>query len=150
MMRMSHTLPAAIALAFALGLPAAQAQTQGQAPEQSQGQSQAPAQGQSGGQGNASSVAPAPEAGEADFDDAEKAAFADAHQEVMSIREEYVERIGDAEDREQATQLQQEANEKMVGAVDEAGIDVELYGQIARAASQDSELAEELREEMDE
>lgn len=85
----------------------------------------------------------------ADFSEDQLEQFADAHGEVMEIRDDYTERLQEADGREQAMELQEEANEKMVSAVTDTGLSVEEYGQIARAASNDTELAERIQEMME-
>jgi len=84
----------------------------------------------------------------ADFSEDQLENFAEAHGEVMEIRDDYTQRLQEAEGREQAMSLQEEANEKMVSAVTDTGLSVEEYGQIARAASNDTELAERIQEMM--
>lgn len=84
----------------------------------------------------------------ADFSEDQLENFAEAHSNVMEIRDEYTQRLQEAEGREQAMSLQEEANEKMVSAVTDTGLSVEEYGQIARAASNDTELAERIQSMM--
>lgn len=71
--------------------------------------------------------------------------FADAHSAVMEIRDEYTQRLQQAEDRDRAMELQEEANERMVEAVTDTGLSVERYGQIARQAASDTELSERIQ-----
>ncbi|PWG65776.1 DUF4168 domain-containing protein [Sediminicurvatus halobius] len=84
----------------------------------------------------------------ADFSEDQLESFAEAHGEVMEVRDDYTQRLQEAEGREQAMSLQEEANEKMVEAVTDTGLSVEEYGQIARAASNDTELAERIQQMM--
>lgn len=81
----------------------------------------------------------------ADYSSEELERFAEAHSAVMAIRDEYTQRLQEAEDRDQAMELQEEANERMVEAVTDTGLSVEEYGEIARAASGDTELAERIQ-----
>lgn len=86
---------------------------------------------------------------EASFSEETLEQFVEAHSEVMAIRDEYTERLQEAEDRDEAMALQEEANERMVSAVTDTGLSVEEYGQIAQAASADTELAERIEGMMD-
>ena len=63
----------------------------------------------------------------------------------MEIRDDYVERIESTDDRDEAMELEQEANEMMVEAVEDTGLTVDTYSAIAQAASQDSDLAERIQ-----
>jgi len=84
-----------------------------------------------------------------DFSESDLQEFAEAHSSVMEIRDDYTQRLQEAEGREQAMELQEEANERMVEAVTDTGLSVEEYGQIARAASNDTELAERIQSMME-
>ncbi|UEX78967.1 DUF4168 domain-containing protein [Sediminicurvatus halobius] len=75
--------------------------------------------------------------------------FVEAHSGVLAIRDEYTQRLQEADDREQAMALQEEANERMVNAVTDTGLSVEEYGEIARAASGDTELSERIQDMME-
>jgi len=82
---------------------------------------------------------------DADFSDNQLDQFVSAQDEVMEIRDEYVGRIESTDDRDEAMELEQEANEMMVEAVEDTGLTVDTYSAIAQAASQDSELAERIQ-----
>ncbi|MDR9414454.1 MAG: DUF4168 domain-containing protein [Spiribacter salinus] len=82
---------------------------------------------------------------EADFSDDQLDQFVSAQDEVMEIRDDYVERIESTDDRDEAMELEQEANEMMVEAVEDTGLTVDTYSAIAQAASQDSDLAERIQ-----
>lgn len=79
-----------------------------------------------------------------DFNDATLERFAGAWSEVQSIRDEYIGEIQAASDAEQAQSLQQEAQEKMVEAVTDAGVEVSDYNAIATHMGQDPEFAQEI------
>ena len=66
--------------------------------------------------------------------------FAEARAQVQRIREEYIPRIEDAQTRQQAQQLQQTANARMVQAINAAGLDVPTYNEIAESMRANSEL----------
>ena len=85
---------------------------------------------------------------EGNFSDQEINQFVNAQNEVMQIRDEYVQRIGATEDRDEVMELEQEANEMMVDAVEDTGLTVSTYSNIAQAASENPELAERIREIM--
>ncbi|RZU98762.1 DUF4168 domain-containing protein [Spiribacter vilamensis] len=75
--------------------------------------------------------------------------FVEAQNEVMEIRNEYVQRIESTEDREEAMALEQEGNEMMVEAVEDTGLEVDTYSSIAQAASENQELAERIQSKME-
>lgn len=77
-----------------------------------------------------------------DFDEATLERFAGAWNEVQGIRDDYMGEIQAASDAEKAQALQQEAQEKMVEAVTEAGVDVSEYNAIATHMGQDPEFAQ--------
>lgn len=71
--------------------------------------------------------------------------FVQAQQEVESIRGEYLKRAQQAEDQQQAMGLQQEAQQKMVEAVEESGMQVQEYNMVAQVAQQDSGLKKRIK-----
>lgn len=77
-------------------------------------------------------------------------AFVDAHVAVNDVREEYTERLQAAEDQEEAQQLQQEANEAMTSAIEDSGMDVEEYEEVAMAVNADPEVRDEVMQRLDE
>ena len=85
---------------------------------------------------------------ETDFSDQQLDQFVSAQDDVMDIRDEYVQRIEATDDRDEAMALEQEANQMMVEAVEDTGLTVETYSEIAQAASQDMELAERIQDMM--
>ena len=85
---------------------------------------------------------------ETDFSDQQLDQFVSAQDDVMDIRDEYVQRIEATDDRDEAMALEQEANQMMVEAVEDTGLTVETYSEIAQAASQDMELAERIQAKM--
>lgn len=76
------------------------------------------------------------------FDEATLERFAGAWNEVQDIRDQYMGEIQAADDAEEAQALQQQAQEKMVDAVTEAGVEVSEYNEIATRMGQDPEFAE--------
>lgn len=81
-----------------------------------------------------------------DFDDETVERFAQAWTEVQGIRDDYMGRIEAADDAETAQELQSEAQEAMVEAVTDAGVEVSEYNRIAAAMGEDPELAERIRD----
>ncbi len=80
------------------------------------------------------------------FNEEEIRQFADAWDNVLEVRDEYTQRMQQAEDREEASSLQDQANEEMVEAVRDSGISLETYGQIAQTASNSPELVERINQ----
>jgi len=81
----------------------------------------------------------------ADFSDADLQKFADVQDDLEGIRSEYSGRLESTEDPDQAAQLQQEASQKMVQTVQETGLDVETYSNIALAIQSDPELRDKVQ-----
>jgi len=72
--------------------------------------------------------------------DAELKKFMTASVEISKIREEYTERFNNTKDQPIAQQLQEEAQEKMLGAVEDAGLDADSYIQLAERIQTSPEL----------
>lgn len=112
---------AASAAVIALGVTAAQAQTQQPSPAQApetQGASQAAS----------------------DITDEQVNSFALAMNQVSSLNQKYSAQIQGASDDTARAELQQKAASEMSQAVQQAGITPEQYNQIAQAAQGDAEL----------
>lgn len=77
-------------------------------------------------------------------------AFVQAYVRLSEVREEYTARVQAAEDQEEARQLQQEANEAMTTAIEETGLSVEEYQQVALAINADAELRDRVTEMLSE
>ncbi|MCP1727299.1 type IV secretory pathway VirB10-like protein [Natronospira proteinivora] len=121
-----------------LASPLAIAQGQPQPQEQQQQQQQQEAQ-------------PMPQEQEApEVSDSQVEAFVDAYVAVNDVREDYTERLQNAEDQEEAQQLQQEANDAMSDAIAESGMDVEEYQEVAMAVNADPEVREQVTEMLEE
>ena len=78
--------------------------------------------------------------------DAELKKFIHASNEVYKIREEYTERFNNAKDQPIAQQLQTEAQDKMLNAVENAGLDTESYNQLAQRVQTSPELQQRLQQ----
>lgn len=112
---------AASAAVIALGVTAAQAQTQQPTPAAASGNQAAP---------QAAS----------DITDEQVNSFALAMNQVSSLNQKYSAQIQGASDDTARAELQQKAASEMSQAVQQAGITPEEYNQIAQAAQGDAEL----------
>lgn len=72
--------------------------------------------------------------------------FVDAFVAVQGIREDYTERLQAASDQGEAQGLQQEAQEKMMQAVEASGMSVQEYNEVAMTLQNDPELLERVQE----
>lgn len=70
--------------------------------------------------------------------------FANAQIEISEIQQDFSSRLQEIEDPEKAHELQMEANEEMTAAVEDAGLDVQSFNQIAMAIQNDPELQQRL------
>lgn len=82
----------------------------------------------------------------ADISDDAVVNFVAAQQEVETIRTDYMERVQNADDQQAAMGLQQEAQQKMVKAVEESGMGVQEYNMIAQAAQQDPSVQKRIKD----
>jgi hypothetical protein len=78
------------------------------------------------------------------FSDAELQTFAEAAKEVQQINQEYQPQMQQAQTPEEQQSIRDEATEKMVEAIEQKGLSVEQYNQIASAAQSDPETAEKI------
>lgn len=92
-------------------------------------------------------AAPVPEAAAptTDFSESDLQKFADVQGDLEEIRTEYSGRLESTEDPDQAAQLQQEASQKMVQTVQDTGLNVETYSNIALAIQTDPELRDKVQ-----
>lgn len=120
-----RTLPAAL-LALALG-------TAGSAVAQPQ----QGGQGQSGG-----GYAPPQQQQGGEVSDKKLGQFMVAMASVQDVQEEYAGQIQSTSDGEKAQELRQEAQSKMISAVEDSGLSVPQYNMIAERMRTDPELAE--------
>jgi len=111
---------------LALGLAATQAQAQqNSATDTKQSQATAPTQ---------------------DFSDQQLQQFADAAQEIAVISQEYTQQLQAAEGKQAQQQVRMEANDKMVKAVENSGLEVDTFNAIGQAIQQDPELMQRVQE----
>jgi hypothetical protein len=84
-----------------------------------------------------------------DFSDQQLQQFVDISQEIVVISQEYTERLQAAEGEAAQQEVQMEANEKMVEAVEEGGLDVDTFNAIGQAVQQDPELMQRVQEKVE-
>ncbi|MFO8003146.1 DUF4168 domain-containing protein [Thioalkalivibrio sp.] len=72
--------------------------------------------------------------------------FVDAFVAVQEIREDFTERLQSASDESEAQAMQQEAQEKMMQAVEASGMSVQEYNEVAIALQSDPELMQQVQE----
>ncbi len=89
------------------------------------------------------------QAPDVDVSDAELDQVADAYEAVTEVRERFQQELGEVSDPERAQQLQQQAGEEMVEAVEAQGLDVQTYNQVMEAAQVDEELRDQLLERLE-
>ncbi|MDR9468265.1 DUF4168 domain-containing protein [Marinospirillum sp.] len=77
-----------------------------------------------------------------DFSDEDLEKFVEVQPALEEIREDFTQRLEEAEGQEAANKLQQEAGQLMVEAVEEGGLDVDTYNNIAMALQSNEELRE--------
>ena len=72
--------------------------------------------------------------------------FVDAFVAVQEVREEYSEQLGSAEDAAATEALEQEAQMAMVEAVENQGMSVDQYNQVAMQVQHDPEMVRQIQE----
>src|SRR5690625_6208253 len=77
-----------------------------------------------------------------DVSDQQLEQFADAQVEIGSIQEDYSAKLMETEDPEEARELQQEAQDEMTTAVEDAGLDVETFNSIANGGRSEEHTSE--------
>jgi len=78
--------------------------------------------------------------------DEQLAQFVDAASNVRDVQATYAERVQNADDQEQAITLRDEAQQKMVGAVEDSGLTVQEFNLIAQRLQADPDLAERFKQ----
>lgn len=68
-----------------------------------------------------------------DYSDAQLKKFVKVQEDISDIREQYIPQIEKANDENKAQELQMEANDKMVTAIQDKGLDIPTYNAIATA-----------------
>ncbi|MEQ6916893.1 DUF4168 domain-containing protein [Halomonas aquatica] len=125
MQRMTALFSAAL---LSLGLAATQAQAQqdeAAADNAEQPQATAPAQ---------------------DFSDDQLQQFADASKEIAVIAQDFTQQLQAVEGEEAQMEVRKEANDVMVKAVQDSGLEVDTFNAIGKAIQQDPELMQRVQE----
>ncbi|MCH8551198.1 MAG: DUF4168 domain-containing protein [Natronospirillum sp.] len=86
--------------------------------------------------------------GEADISDTDLERFVEVQTDIQEITAEYSARLEGVEDPDDAAELQQEASQMMVEAVEDTGLDVATYNNIAVALETDEDLRERVQSMM--
>jgi predicted ATPase with chaperone activity len=82
--------------------------------------------------------------GDTNFDKEQIESFAAAQGDLRQIQQEYASQIQQAEG-EKSAQLQKEAQQEMVAAVEDAGLSVKEFNRISQAARNDQQLKERIQ-----
>ena len=90
-------------------------------------------------------TAPAQQQEQATVSDTELRQFINASVEVTKIREDYTERFNNAKDEPIAQQLQQEAQDTMLAAVEASGLDATSYNELSERIQASPELQARLQ-----
>lgn len=122
---MRKLIPVTALMAAFFALPVVHAQQGGQMPPQTAPQ-QAPIQ----------------------VDDQTVADFASALSEIQGIQQDFSQKLQNVEDQEKARELQQQAQEQMVAAVERNDLSVNEYNQVAQAMSRDQQLRERIMSQL--
>ncbi|MDR5860567.1 DUF4168 domain-containing protein [Halomonas eurihalina] len=80
------------------------------------------------------------------FSDGQLQKFADASQEIAVISQDYTQQLQGAEGEEAQQSIREEANGKMIEAVEGSGLEVETFNAIGQAIQQDPELMQQVQE----
>lgn len=84
-----------------------------------------------------------------EFSDADLDAFAATQKDMAGIQQKYSQKLQANQDKpEKAMQVQQEAQQKMVEAVKDNGLELEKYNQIVRLAQYDADFRASIQEKL--
>jgi hypothetical protein len=86
-----------------------------------------------------------PTASAANFADTDLQSYIKVQQEVEAIRTEMAAKLQNMQDPQEAQKAQEDANKRMLGAVEKAGLTREKYNEIARAVMSNPALAEKVK-----
>jgi hypothetical protein len=81
----------------------------------------------------------------ADFSNSDLQKFASVQDQLDEIRGDYTDRVQSTDDPAKAADLQQEATQKMVEAVQNAGLEVDTYNQIAMAIQSNPDMRDRVQ-----
>jgi len=79
-----------------------------------------------------------------DLDQQTKEQFAEVYGGIQEIRQEYSMKLQETEDTQKARNLQQEAQEKMIEVVEDNGMSVSRYNELANMITSNPELMAEI------
>ncbi|MFG6138716.1 MULTISPECIES: DUF4168 domain-containing protein [Halomonas] len=79
------------------------------------------------------------------FSDAQLQKFADASEEIAVISQDYTQQLQNAEGEKAQQDVRQEANDQMVEAVQDSGLEVETFNAIGQAIQQNPELMQRVQ-----
>lgn len=82
----------------------------------------------------------------ADYSDAEIESFTAALLDVQEIGQEWTQRMQQAESEEEIQGMREQAQNEMINAIETHGLTVDEYNEIATAAQNDPELAEDIQQ----
>ncbi|MCW4149401.1 DUF4168 domain-containing protein [Halomonas sp. 18H] len=80
-----------------------------------------------------------------DFSEQQLQKFADASQEIAVISQEYTKQLQGAEGEDAQKSIRQEANDEMIQAVEESGLEVDTFNTIGQAVQQNPELMKKVQ-----
>ncbi|MFW5721792.1 MAG: DUF4168 domain-containing protein [Desulfohalobiaceae bacterium] len=83
------------------------------------------------------------QAGEVDVSEKQLEKVAAAYVEITQISRQAQDKLAGAEDQEQAQQIQTEANDEMIAAVEGEGLDVDTYNTVLQSVQSDPDLRDE-------
>ena len=94
----------------------------------------------------AQGATPAPQAGmeQAQVDDTMVEKFVEAFSEVRQIQIQFSSQLEGVSDQQEAQNLQQQAQQQMIGAVEEAGLSVADYNMVVAAMEQNPQLRDDI------
>jgi len=72
--------------------------------------------------------------------------FANASEEVVTLSQEYTQQLNSTEDEAAQQAIQAEANDKMIDAVEDNGLDVDTFNIIGQAIQANPELMQRVQE----
>ena len=85
-----------------------------------------------------------PEPDQATFSSDQIERFVDAYLDIIDIQEQYTSEIEGTDGAEDARELQEQANDEMVAAIEDNGLSVPEYSEIANAMDMDPELRDQV------
>ena len=117
---------------------------------QQPGSAGAPQQGAPGGAPQSQNMPTQPDLPDAsEFSDAVLDAFASTQKDMAGIQQKYSQKLQANQDKpEKAMKVQQEAQQKMVEAVEDNGLELEKYNQIVRLAQYDADFRASIQEKL--